>query len=119
MSSDRGLCGAIHSAVCKLIKSELTDDNANANTAIVCVGDKARAQLQSYVQFNTQNNFVNNILNLSIVESMARTFYSKSQKLVENLQLSKMQEPLLQKSSILVMILEKEKSFTTNSSKTN
>ncbi|XP_076064287.1 ATP synthase, gamma subunit isoform X2 [Oratosquilla oratoria] len=44
MTSDRGLCGAIHSSVCKSIKAQLTDDASNA--AIVCVGDKSRAMLQ-------------------------------------------------------------------------
>ncbi|XP_045584897.1 ATP synthase subunit gamma, mitochondrial isoform X2 [Procambarus clarkii] len=42
-SSDRGLCGAIHSNVCKHIKAELKDDDSNA--AIICIGDKSRAQL--------------------------------------------------------------------------
>lgn len=42
-SSDRGLCGAIHSTICKHIKAELADDSSNA--AILCVGDKSRAQL--------------------------------------------------------------------------
>lgn len=46
MSSDRGLCGGIHSAVCRVIKAELTESSAPENVAVVCVGDKARAQLQ-------------------------------------------------------------------------
>merc|ERR1712142_905980 len=41
VSSDRGLCGAIHSSICKYIKA-LPDEKI----AIVCVGDKSRAQLQ-------------------------------------------------------------------------
>jgi len=44
MSSDRGLCGAIHSSVGKLIRNEL--QNSAANTKVVCIGDKARAILQ-------------------------------------------------------------------------
>jgi len=43
-SSDRGLCGAIHSNICKKIKAELVEDRSKA--AIICIGDKARAQLQ-------------------------------------------------------------------------
>ncbi|ROT80030.1 mitochondrial ATP synthase gamma subunit precursor [Penaeus vannamei] len=43
-SSDRGLCGAIHSSICKHIKAELAGDASKA--AIICVGDKSRAQLQ-------------------------------------------------------------------------
>lgn len=40
MSSDRGLCGAIHSSICKHIKAELAD--SSKDTAIVCVGDKSK-----------------------------------------------------------------------------
>merc|ERR1711909_22311 len=40
VSSDRGLCGAIHSSICKHIKA------TDGNIAIVCIGDKSRAQLQ-------------------------------------------------------------------------
>ncbi|KAB7496077.1 ATP synthase subunit gamma, mitochondrial [Armadillidium nasatum] len=43
MTSDRGLCGAIHSSICKKIRAELTE--GNSNTAIVCVGDKSKAIL--------------------------------------------------------------------------
>ncbi|KAK4291624.1 hypothetical protein Pmani_035552 [Petrolisthes manimaculis] len=42
-SSDRGLCGAVHSNICKHIKALLADDSSNA--AILCIGDKSRAQL--------------------------------------------------------------------------
>jgi len=41
VSSDRGLCGAIHSNVCKYIKALDKE-----NLAIVCIGDKSRTQLQ-------------------------------------------------------------------------
>jgi len=41
VSSDRGLCGAIHSSVCKHIKGMEAE-----KLAIVCIGDKSRAQLQ-------------------------------------------------------------------------
>lgn len=41
-TSDRGLCGAIHSNICKRIKAELA---ADSNAAIFCIGDKSRAQL--------------------------------------------------------------------------
>lgn len=46
-SSDRGLCGAIHSSICKHIKAELAADASNA--AILCIGDKSRAQLARFV----------------------------------------------------------------------
>jgi len=41
MSSDRGLCGAIHSSICKYIKAM-----DGEKLAVVCVGDKSRTQLQ-------------------------------------------------------------------------
>jgi F-type H+-transporting ATPase subunit gamma len=45
LSSDRGLCGAIHSSIAKAIRAEI---NANPGTdyKIVIVGDKVRGQLQ-------------------------------------------------------------------------
>jgi len=45
MSSDRGLCGGIHSSICKLIKAEMEASKEPENIAIVCVGIKARGQL--------------------------------------------------------------------------
>jgi len=45
MSSDRGLCGGVHSAVCKAIKAEINASPNPENIAIACIGDKARAQL--------------------------------------------------------------------------
>jgi len=45
MSSDRGLCGGIHSSICKAIKAEIAESSDASNIAIACVGDKARAQL--------------------------------------------------------------------------
>lgn len=43
ITSDRGLCGAVHTGVARLIRTELADD---PNIAVVCVGDKSRAILQ-------------------------------------------------------------------------
>ena len=45
LSSDRGLCGGIHSSICKTIRSELLEKSDLSNVGIVCVGDKSRAQL--------------------------------------------------------------------------
>lgn len=45
MSSDRGLCGGIHSSICKLIKNEIAESSSPNDIGIVCVGDKSRAQL--------------------------------------------------------------------------
>merc|ERR1712088_15129 len=45
LTSDRGLCGAIHSNVCKTIRNELQTKPNVDNVGIICVGDKSRAQL--------------------------------------------------------------------------
>ncbi len=45
LTSDRGLCGAIHSSICKSIRSELNEKPSLDNVGIICVGDKSRAQL--------------------------------------------------------------------------
>merc|ERR1719232_227353 len=47
MTSDRGLCGGVHSSICKTIRGELLakPEAELANVGIICVGDKSRAQL--------------------------------------------------------------------------
>ena len=45
LTSDRGLCGAIHSSICKGIRNELLEKPNLDNVAIFCMGDKSRAQL--------------------------------------------------------------------------
>merc|ERR1712198_244620 len=47
MTSDRGLCGGVHSSICKTIRNELLEKPAGEleNVGIICVGDKSRAQL--------------------------------------------------------------------------
>ena len=54
LTSDRGLCGGVHSSICKTIKSDL-EEKAGAETKLVLIGDKAKAQLQKYVQFFYQS----------------------------------------------------------------
>ncbi|XP_014243711.1 ATP synthase subunit gamma, mitochondrial [Cimex lectularius] len=44
MTSDRGLCGAVHTQVARHIRNELCEHPAN--TKVICVGDKSRAILQ-------------------------------------------------------------------------
>lgn len=46
MTSDRGLCGAIHTGVARQIRNELQSRDNIDNTKIICVGDKSRAILQ-------------------------------------------------------------------------
>lgn len=44
VTSDRGLCGAVHSGVARHIRAELAKDDGS--TRVVCIGDKSRALLQ-------------------------------------------------------------------------
>ncbi|KAK9694825.1 ATP synthase [Popillia japonica] len=44
MTSDRGLCGAVHTSVVRQIRNEL--QKSAENTKVICVGDKSRAILQ-------------------------------------------------------------------------
>merc|ERR1719312_519556 len=47
LTSDRGLCGGVHSSICKTIRNELLTkpEGGLDNVGIICVGDKSRAQL--------------------------------------------------------------------------
>ena len=45
LSSDRGLCGAIHTNICKRIKEAIGNSHDPKNVAVIIVGEKARAQL--------------------------------------------------------------------------
>merc|ERR1712223_1127644 len=45
LTSDRGLCGAVHSSICKSIRAELLAKPNIDNVGIICVGDKSRAQI--------------------------------------------------------------------------
>jgi F-type H+-transporting ATPase subunit gamma len=47
VSSDRGLCGAIHTSIVKAVKGLLAAEKKEGlDTKIVCIGDKAKQQLQ-------------------------------------------------------------------------
>lgn len=47
ITSDRGLCGAVHTNVSKIIRNELSlESPESAQTKVFCVGDKSRALLQ-------------------------------------------------------------------------
>ncbi|KFP75899.1 hypothetical protein N310_09485, partial [Acanthisitta chloris] len=49
VSSDRGLCGAIHTSIAKTLKNEITNlSNAGKEVMVVGVGDKIRGLLQSF-----------------------------------------------------------------------
>lgn len=51
ITSDRGLCGAVHTNVAKIIRNELGAETASDDdkTKVLCVGDKSRALLQRYI----------------------------------------------------------------------
>ncbi|KAJ1920240.1 atp3 gamma subunit of the F1 sector of mitochondrial F1F0 ATP synthase [Mycoemilia scoparia] len=53
-SSDKGLCGGIHSSVSRFTRSYLKE---NADTELVVIGDKAKAQLQRLFPSNIKLNF--------------------------------------------------------------
>lgn len=46
VTSDRGLCGAIHSSIVKAVKSLLAENKEGLDTKIVCIGDKSKGMLQ-------------------------------------------------------------------------
>ncbi len=45
VSSDRGLCGAIHTSIVKAVKGLLAENKQGLETRIVTIGDKAKQQL--------------------------------------------------------------------------
>ncbi len=46
MTSDRGLCGSIHSSMAKAIRGLIKERDANSNTGLVLIGDKLRGILK-------------------------------------------------------------------------
>jgi len=46
MTSDRGLCGAVHTSIAKEAKAQLLAKAADSDIKIICVGDKSKAILQ-------------------------------------------------------------------------
>lgn len=45
MSSDRGLCGGIHSGICRELRNMLAEPTPGVDTKLIIVGDKARSIL--------------------------------------------------------------------------
>ena len=46
MSSDRGLCGAVHTGVAKAVKAAVAEKKEKGcNVKLICIGDKTRAIL--------------------------------------------------------------------------
>lgn len=48
LTSDRGLCGAVHSNITRMIKQEMSVKPDDLNYNIVCVGDKSKMLLQRF-----------------------------------------------------------------------
>jgi len=46
LTSDRGLCGAVHSSIVKAIRLNLSEKKEGLDTKVVCIGDKAKSMLQ-------------------------------------------------------------------------
>ncbi|GFQ78317.1 ATP synthase subunit gamma, mitochondrial [Trichonephila clavata] len=57
ITSDRGLCGAVHSSVSKRIRSMLGEAADNSDMKVICIGDKSRAMLQRYFAKNIMSVF--------------------------------------------------------------
>jgi len=67
ISSDRGLCGGVHSSICKAIKAQILAADKPSDIAIVCVGDKAKAQLSKLFTANM-------LLNINDIGRKAPTY---------------------------------------------
>lgn len=46
MTSDRGLCGAVHSNIARMVKVDMKEKPADRNIKMICVGDKSKALMQ-------------------------------------------------------------------------
>lgn len=55
VTSDRGLCGGVHSNVCKAIKAIMNEMENTADTKLVLIGDKSKAMLSRYLLLFRQN----------------------------------------------------------------
>lgn len=75
-SSDRGLCGAIHSSISKPVKIKCRDDPEN--TVVVAIGDKSRAQIAR----TARNQIVRSFNGVSSIPTFAEA--SKIASLVMN-----------------------------------
>jgi F-type H+-transporting ATPase subunit gamma len=58
MTSDRGLCGAVHTNIARAIKAIMPElDKEGANVKMICIGDKSKAILQRLYRKNIIMNF--------------------------------------------------------------
>jgi len=98
LTSDRGLCGAVHSSICKTIRNELLTRPNVDNVGIICVGDKSRAQLSRNFpknilmvgseigrlppQFGDASKIAIQILNSGFEYDVGRLFYNRFKSVV-------------------------------------
>lgn len=45
MTSDRGLCGAVHTSIARAIKAAIPEKPSGATVKLICIGDKSKAIL--------------------------------------------------------------------------
>jgi len=98
ITSDRGLCGGVHSSICKTIRAELLAKPNLDNVGIVCVGDKSRAQIMRLFknqiltvgsdigrlppQFGDASKVANAILNSGFEFDAGKLYYNKFRSVV-------------------------------------
>jgi len=52
MTSDRGLCGAVHSNIARQVKADMREKPAERNIKMICVGDKSKALMGRFFPQN-------------------------------------------------------------------
>lgn len=52
MTSDRGLCGAVHSNIARMVKADMKEKPGDRNVKLICVGDKSKALMQRFYPQN-------------------------------------------------------------------
>merc|ERR1712020_129549 len=98
ITSDRGLCGGVHSSICKTIRNELLEKPSLDNVGIICVGDKSRAQIARLFkdqivsvgsdigrlppQFGDASKIANAILNSGFEFDNGKLYYNKFRSVV-------------------------------------
>merc|ERR1711993_71184 len=98
LTSDRGLCGGVHSSICKTIRNELLQKPNLDNVGMICVGDKSRAQLARLFkdqivsvgsdigrlppQFGDATKIANAILNSGFEFDNGKLYYNKFRSVV-------------------------------------
>jgi len=57
MSSDRGLCGGVHSGICREMRNQMNEKAANIETKFAILGDKARGIMSRQFKANVMMTF--------------------------------------------------------------